>query len=333
MSMALIGVLGLLIIAVTGLAIMVVKLSFTKRVPLRRQRQSEKSTTKQKSQQNTQPSIPLTTSAPETREPVMSALYAEAETPLTRNTHTTVTDDASQHYAEAGSTDHYSETQAFSVVDEPKPQVGVKRGGKYGYSTVNKTKKKNTEQTNKSSTLPRHLPNDNVYMPLTEGEYDHLNSPRPKNKNPIGLRLLPYQEVSLRKKKLNKDQKGPEVPYDVPPSHKKMDPQETYDVPKSQSQIAAAQETYDVPPSHDQTDGAQETYDVPGSNVPLNDYDAPRAASQGTYDVPPPSSQRAFPGQATYDRPPLIPSAVQSVYDVPKSQKDKTASPKSSPKL
>ncbi|XP_062622163.1 uncharacterized protein LOC134283687 [Saccostrea cucullata] len=333
MSMALIGVLGLLIIAVTGLAIMVVKLSFTKRVPLRRQRKSEKSTTNQKSQENTpQPSVPLTTSVPETREPVMSALYAEAETPLTRNTH--AADDASQHYAEAGSTDHYSETQAFAVVDEPKPQVGVKRGGKYGYSTVNKTKKKTPEPTGRSSTLPRHLPNDNVYMPLTEGEYDHLNSPRPKNKNPIGgLRLLPYQEVSLRKKKLNKDQKGPEVAYDVPPSHKSMDPQETYDVPKSQNQIAAAQETYDVPPSHDQNEGAQETYAVPGSSVPLNDYDAPRTASQGTYDVPPPSSQRAFPGQATYDRPPLIPSAVQSVYDVPKSQKDKTASPKSSHKL
>lgn len=276
-------------------------------------------------------------------QPVLSALYAEAETPLTKNVR--MTDDASQHYAEAGGTGHYAETQAFAVTDEPKQTTGVKRGGKYGYSTVNKpgNKKKSSEQASKSSsTLPRHLPSDNVYMPLTEGEYDHLNQPRPKNSIPNenqtkGIKLIPYQQVSLRRKK------QPEIPYDVPRSHKKnLNPQETYDVPPSHtSQSSEAQETYDVPPSSSQNHTeTQETYDVPGSNTPLNDYDAPRsnvnsaASSQMMYDVPPPSNERPLPGQMMYDRPPLIPTALSGVYDVPKSQKNSPKnSPKSSPKM
>ncbi|XP_048729570.2 uncharacterized protein LOC125646949 [Ostrea edulis] len=360
--MALIGVLGLLIIVVTVLAIMLVKLSFTKKVPVRRQKPSERTISNPKSQNSTQPTISVNSTTQENREPVLSALYAEAETPLTKERRTT--DDPSQHYAEAGSADHYSETQAFSVKDEPKQQMGVKRGGKYGYSTVNKTpKKKTTDQVNKSTTLPRHLPNDNVYMPLTEGEYDHLNKPRAKHPTPMGIKLIPYQQVSLRKKN-----KRSEKPYDVPPSHNKMNPKETYDVPPSQSQKSAAletydvpksnsqihdaqetydvptsksqihdaQETYDVPTSKSQIHDAQETYDVPGSNEPLNGYDAPKQNSDITsltYDVPTSSSQSAFPGQTTYDRPPMIPSVLQGMYDVPKSQKDNNASPKSSPKL
>lgn len=298
--------------------------SFSNKAPLRRRRPTERNN--QRNQRETQHNGGAATVAGS--QPVMSALYAEAETPLTKN----VTDDPSQHYAEAGGAGHYAETQAFSVMDEPKPTHAAKRGGKYGYSTVNKPgKKKATEQAHKTTTLPRHLPSDNVYMPLTEGEYDHLNQPRPKNSSPKaspkGIKLIPYQTVSMRRKN-----KEPEVPYDVPPSHKT--PQETYDVPPSHtSQNPEAQETYDVPPS--QTNSAtQETYAVPGSNVPLNDYDAPRnnsaASGQMMYDVPPPSGERGFKGQMTYDRPPLIPSAVSGVYDVPKSQKN---SPKSSPKL